>query len=197
MTYQLKAYIFLALLLASCSERVEIPKPRAYPRVELPDRGYVSERLLYCPLTFDRPVYSKVIKDNVIFGEQADHECWFDLHIASLNATIHCSYQQINSREDFDKYVDDSFKLANEHVKRADYIEEIGIENELGVSGLLFMMDGPTATPAQFFLTDTTDHFFRASLYLNTQVNLDSTAPITDFLMQDMEAIMASLEWQD
>jgi len=189
--------MILVVLLSACRDKAYLPKPRAYPRVELPQRAYVEEFLSYCPLTFDRPVYSEVVKDNYIFGDKAEHECWFDLHIESLNATIHCGYQPIASRADFDKYVGDSFELANKHVKRADFIDEIAFENEFGASGILFLMDGPTATPAQFFMTDTTAHFFRASLYLNAPVNVDSTAPITGFLIEDLEALMASIEWQN
>ena len=182
---------------ASCKKTDTIPLPRAYPRVELPVKEYVVADVPFCPVGFDIPVYSEIRRADKFFGERADHPCWFDLHFPGFNGDFHCSYKELQGFEDFEKSVSDAFLLSNKHVKRADYIDEIVFRNENRVSGILFVLDGPTATPAQFFATDSVKHFFRASLYLNTAVNRDSTLPIYDFLMVDLERMIASLKWKD
>ncbi len=184
--------------MTSCRKTQDpIPLPRAYPKITFPEKSYQKFDEIYCPLSFERPSYTNIKQDNRFFGENSEHDCWFDLHIESFNGDIHCSYKQLKSYDDYEKSVSDAFRLSNKHVKRADYIEEIVFTNEQGCSGILFLMDGPTATPAQFFVTDTSEHFFRASLYLNAEVNRDSTKPIYDFLLEDMQRMIETFQWED
>jgi hypothetical protein len=49
----------------------------------------------------------------------------------------------------------------------------------------------------QFFLTDTTRHFFRGALYFNTQARPDSLAPVTAFLKEDIAVMINSFEWKE
>lgn len=185
-------------ILMSCRKTQDpIPLPRAYPKIDYPEKTYVSFAESYCPLSFERPSYTEIKQDNRFFGEKSEHDCWFDLHIPDFNGDIHCSYKSLRNFEDYEKSISDAFRLSNKHVKRADFIEEVVFTNSHGCSGILFLMDGPTATPAQFFVTDTTNHFFRASLYLNAEVNRDSTKPIYDFLLEDMRQMIESFQWQE
>jgi gliding motility-associated lipoprotein GldD len=102
----------------------------------------------------------------------------------------------VNNRKGFDKLVSDAFTLTDKHNVKANSRRESQIKNEHGVAGLLFEVDGPVASPIQFYLTDSTHHFFRASLYLNATVNPDSTSPIFQYLRSDMEKIIESFKWK-
>ena len=64
------------------------------------------------------------------------------------------------------------------------------------VSGIAFDIDGPSASPFQFFLTDSLHHFVRGALYFNTEVRADSIAPIVEFVEEDLLYLIETFEWQ-
>jgi hypothetical protein len=45
-------------------------------------------------------------------------------------------------------------------------------------------------------LTDTTQHFFKASLYFEAKVNPDSLAPIFKFVEEDVNKMIQSFDWK-
>jgi len=55
---------------------------------------------------------------------------------------------------------------------------------------------GRAASPLQFFLTDSTNHFLKASLYFNSKVNPDSIAPIAEFVKVDVAELINTLKWE-
>jgi gliding motility-associated lipoprotein GldD len=182
------------LLLFGCAETPSTPKPRTFPKVEYPDRNYQTFDLDACNFEFQYPTYAKV---EVNVKEQAESaaNCWFDLYMPDFDSRLHCTYYAIDSKEEFSTLWNDAFDLANKHNIRADYIDELPIRTPKGVSGFAFDLKGPSASPFQFFLTDSTDHFLRASLYFNTQVRQDSMAPIYDFVIEDLMKVIESFEW--
>jgi gliding motility-associated lipoprotein GldD len=68
--------------------------------------------------------------------------------------------------------------------------------DEQRVYGLFCDLHGNTATPVLFYMTDSTEHFFRGSVYCNTIPNQDSLAPIYDYLRKDARVIMESMKWR-
>ena len=51
-------------------------------------------------------------------------------------------------------------------------------------------------SPVQFFLTDSTQHFFRAALYYNNVPNADSLAPVNEVIRRDIHHLIESFRWQ-
>jgi gliding motility-associated lipoprotein GldD len=78
---------------------------------------------------------------------------------------------------------------------KADEIFENYISKP-GKSGIFYELDGSTATNAQFFITDSTHHFLRGSLYSNAATDQDSIAPVLAFLKKDMLRLIETLEWK-
>ena len=187
-----------AIVLSSCDgERVFTPKPRMYPRVDYPTHAYEQFQSDVCNFTFLKPVYSEVDSDVDFFGEKKSDLCWFDLNIKQLNSTIHFSYNKIEGENTLQKLVDDSFQLVEKHNVKAEYRAESPVDNQYGVQGFRFDIDGPVASPINFFLTDTTQHFVRASLYFNDAVYPDSIAPVLDFVSQDVAKILETFRWKE
>lgn len=184
------------ILFSGCHKEVAIPKPHAYPRIEFPEGKPRLVDEAYCPLRFEFPDYGRVVQDTLFFNEKTSDPCWFTIEIPQLNASLHCSYGRILKRADFDHYIDDEFKLLGKHNIKADFRDEIELKNKNGVSGMAFLLEGPVATPYQFFLTDSTRHFFRASLYFNAQVNPDSTRPVLEFLQKDLKHMQETFVWK-
>ena len=181
--------LFLSvMILTGCNERQGLPKPRAYPRVEYPEKKYIQYDSASCPFTFEYPAYAEIRKK--------DQDCWFDLFMPAFNARIHCSYLPVKNREDYDDLIHDAFEIAKRINDRANYMEESRLLNHKGVSGLMLEWSGPAASPVHFFLTDTTAHFFKAALYFDAKVQPDSLAPITTFIKEDIRHMISSFEWR-
>jgi len=167
-----------------------------YPKVEYPERNLISFQESYCSLSFMYPDYFKVKQDEYYFDEKPLHPCWFDLRSEQLNSQVHCSYIEIDNRAHYDKLVGDAFRMAAKHNQKADYRREQVIENfEERVFGLIFELDGPVASPLQFFVTDSVEHFFRGSLYFNSKVNPDSIAPVYKFVKRDVLEMIETFKW--
>ena len=189
-------FLVLGILLGSCKSEIEmIPRPRMYPRIVFPERNYVNFDKFYCPFSFKYPDYAEIVQDTVFFDEKPAHPCWFDLRFAPLNSSLHCSYYPIRNRADFDKFVNDAFNMAGKHNIKADAREEYLIQDK-GISGIIFEIKGPVASPYQFFITDSLNHFMRGSLYINDAVNPDSTRIIVDFLKKDIEIMIEHFNWK-
>ena len=190
-------FALLMIIGASCREsQARIPKPRAYPKVIFPARNYVQFDSASCPLRFTYPDYMKVEWRTEFFGQKPSNACWFDLDAQSLGAKIHWSYYPINEEMSLDRLVSDAFKIADQINTRANYMDEIRVANKHGVSGLLMEFSGAAASPLHFYLTDSTSHFLKASLYFQSKVVVDSLAPITDFLREDIAVIINSMTFE-
>ena len=149
-----------------------------------------------CSFGFRYADFNKIVKDSFKFEGKPADPCWFDLRSKDLNTSLHCSYYNINDKKDLSSLIDDAFNLAGKHNVKANYRKETIIENKYGVKGILFDIEGPVASPTQFYLTDEKNHFFRASLYFNSKVNPDSTAPILTFVKQDIDTLIATFRWK-
>lgn len=181
----------------SCGEdKVLLPKQRMYPQINFPQRKIIQLDTNFCDFTFPYPDYFTFLQDSFYFDGKPKDECWFNLNNVALNSTLHCSYYPIRSRKEFDELIADAFTITDKHNIKANARRENLISNENGVSGILFEVDGPVASPVQFFLTDSTKHFFRASLYFNAKVNPDSTAPVYKFINEDLLKMIEGFKWK-
>jgi gliding motility-associated lipoprotein GldD len=192
-------FLMITFLFTACEEPVYNPKPRGFPKVVYPERAYQPFIENYCDFTFFYPKYAVVEQDLTFFNEKPAHACWFDLYIPNFDSRIYCRYIPIDKENSFEKLKEDAFKMTDWHNKKATYIDEFPIQKKNGVKGMLFKVDGPAASPLQFFLTDSLNekHFLRGALYFNTQARPDSLAPVLDFVKKDVEKMLDTFEWTD
>ena len=191
--------IFLSIsTLISCGgDKVYTPKPRMYPKIIFPARDYVRFDTSFCDMSFEIPKYASIIQDEYYFDSKPVHPCWFNIQYPNFNGTLHCSYIPINNRKHYDKLINESFKLVEEHNSKANFRQEEEISNQYGVGGLYFTLGGEVATNMQYILTDTTEHFFRASLYFNSRVSPDSIRPIYNFVKEDVDHMIETFKWKN
>ena len=189
----------LFLLLVSCGgEAIYSPKPRAYPKVEYPEKSYQAFAEDYCSFTFQYPTYAEIQQNKKFLKEEDKNigECWFDIYFPDFDCRIHCSYYEVDNPKSFDELKSDAFELMDWHNKKANYIDELRVEKENSVSGFVFEIEGPAASPFQFYLTDSTQHFLRSAMYFNAQARPDSLAPISEFIKKDLAKMIDSFEWK-
>ncbi len=194
--YKYLLVLFIFTLLSCANEEAFIPKPHAFPKITFPKKEFVPFNEPGAPYSFEFPAYAKMIKNKDFMGEELPNEYWYDMYIADFDAKFHITYYQIKDRAHFDKLINDTYRLSNEHVQKANAINETPISKEGVYFGKMFDITGPAATPLTFFMTDEDKNFFRASLYLNTQVRPDSLSPIYDFLKVDAKHIINTFVWK-
>ena len=190
----------LALSFLQCEEPIYAPKPRAYPKVEYPEKSYQTFEEDYCTMTFTYPTYAKIEQDKYFFGEAAPNECWFDVTFPDFDAVLHCSYVQIDKgKNNIETLQKDAFKMTDWHDKKASFIDDAFFENKHRAIGMTFDVEGPVASPVQFYLTDSLQqkHFIRGAFYFNSRAEPDSLAPILAYIKEDIQVLLQSFEWKN
>lgn len=184
-------FFFTIILTAStaCKEDYT-PKPRGFMKVEYPPKIYTRFET-DAPFSFDYPEYARVVSDTSLNTEKY----WYNIEFPVFDGTIYLSYKSVN--DNLSAFIQDSRTLAYKHTIKAEAIEESIInKTKERVYGLLYDFSGNTATSLQFFLTDSSRHFLRGSLYFNTTPQKDSLAPIIGFIREDVLQMIESFEWE-
>lgn len=184
--------IVVLLAIISCDNH-HTPLPRAYFRIDLPEREYRDFDTTF-PYRFTYPAYGQLIPD----ARPNAEPYWADLWFPDFRAALHLSYKAIDYPDQLNDYIEDNRTFVNRHIPKATgFQERVYTHDENRVFGILFQIHGKeAATPLQFFLTDSTDHFLRGSLYFNVTPNNDSLAPVIQYLTEDIMLLIESLEWQ-
>lgn len=187
---QTLAWIFVLLLLSDCRPHYT-PRPAGYLRIDFPEKVYQTYNSI-CPYTFEYPLYGKIRTDTGKIAEP----CWINIEFPQFGGKIHISYKTV--KNNVTSFIEDSRTLAYKHTVKADAIREtLYTDDERKVYGLLYEIRGDAASSVQFYLTDSTRHFLRGSLYFNVQPNADSLAPVIDFFLEDIMHLVETLEWKN
>ena len=191
-----KFYIFfLAIACFSCNEDY-IPKPKAFLRLEYPTPNYSEPHLKKLPFTFETNQLARQIEIKPLRASTESYG--LNIEYSDLKGTIFLTYKAVgNNKKNLADFIEDAQKLTLEHTKKADEIPAYPYENsERKVYGLFSEVKGNVASPAQFYITDSVNHFLTASLYFNTKPNYDSILPAANYLQNDMKRIMETIKWQ-
>ena len=178
------------VLLGMACDRSYTPKPTGYVRIDYPEKTYrlYDDQEFY---QFEIPTYAVVKIDN---GRDAEAG-WVNLEIPSLNGTIHLSYKPV--KDNLIDYITDSRDLVYKHTVKAQGIEDTPfIHSEEKRFGMIYDLKGDVASAVQFFVTDSTNHFLRGSLYLNCRPNRDSLRPVIEFLREDIIHMIETTSWK-
>lgn len=174
--------------IASCS-RPAVPKPYGYYRIAIPDTAYTPFTVAGAPYVFDLSRNAQALPVN-----EPGEQWWMNIYYPTLNTTIHCSYKPIHGN--LNALTADAVEFVYKHAQQATAIPEREFANpQEHVFGVFFNIQGNTASPYQFFLTDSIHHFFRGAVYCNTTPNADSLAPVYNYLRTDIEHLIESFQW--
>lgn len=189
----MKNLLVLSLILlgmTSC-EKVWLPKPPGYNKIDLPNHRYNKLTGDY-PYQLDYSSSSQVEQDSFNLAETA----WINLNYPDFGAKVHLTYKKIDGEKTkFESLSNDAFKLTAKHQIKAYGIEEGVLITPNGYTAVVAELSGEVPTQFQFFVTDSTDHFLRGALYFNTAMKNDSLAPIIEFIKIDMTHLMNSVKF--
>ena len=185
------ALLLIAMMTVACGDRHPQPKPRGYFRIDLPEKQYVTlDTMRY--YSFEYPTYATITPDFYSLNEKD----WVNVEFPCFKGTIHISYKKVN--DNLSAYVEDAYRMITKHITKATGINDsVVIDKERNVYGLVYSLEGEgVASPLQFYLTDSTNHFLRGSMYFNLRPNNDSLQPVIDFITDDVRHLIKTLEWK-
>ncbi|MDR0699769.1 MAG: gliding motility protein GldD [Tannerella sp.] len=183
------SFLFTCLLL-SCKKNYT-PKPKGYLRIEIREAQYVA---------FDRdelPYGFNISTQTAVETPSKDSSLnWLNIDYYDFEAKIYCSYQPITPQT-LPICENECRRLIEHSVKNADAINERFYENkERHIYASLFLIEGESASPIQFTLTDSVSNFFRGALYYTYGSNADSLAPVTEYIKKDIVELIQSFYWK-
>lgn len=189
MKYFLSICLFLFLI--SCKEKYT-PKPYGYYRIDFPEEKSYQWTREKLPYTFEIAGNATIEPDQTPDAEKY----WINIVYPEYNARINISYKEITTDSSLAGFMQDCHRMAYVHTVKADAINERLFEKEKGTFGLLYYIEGNTASSTQFFMTDSVKNFLRGSLYFKAHPNKDSLAPVIDYLRKDIIVLMESLQFK-
>jgi gliding motility-associated lipoprotein GldD len=173
----------IIILFNSCNETT-YPKPKSYLHLAYP----ITEYQLFknnCP-------YSFAISDESFIEFKSG--CNALITYPKLNANVHITYRRVHNN--LKEILAEADRLTTKHTVKADVIIPYPFENnEKNVYGVLFEVQGQSASNVQFHLTDSSKHVLTASLYFKVRPNYDSIFPAVDYIKNDMMKMMETFEW--
>ena len=197
--FQLSIFNVVFLLCTACT-KVNTPRPYGYYRITPPDTTYIpfeTYQLSTLNSQLSTYPYNFALSRNAVVQPRLEpgEEYWINLYYPAFDATIHCSYKPV--RGNLRELTADALEFVYRNASHASAIPEREYNHpEAHVYGVLFDLEGNTASSCQFFLTDSTRHFFRASVYCNCPPNADSLAPVYNYLRTDVIRLVESFEWK-
>ena len=184
-------FVFLFILLLSACNESYTPKPRGYFRIDLPEHEYQAFDSTF-PYRFEYPVYASIGPDPY----SPEQLYWININFPPFKGRIHISYKEVDGN--LIKYLEDSRQFVMKHIPKASAINDSLLYNpEKDIYGMIYEIEGMgAASPYQFILTDSVNHFIRGALYFEVSPNNDSLSPVIDFLQHDIRHFLNTFEWK-
>jgi len=181
--------VVLLLILSACNHYT--PKPRGYFRIDFAKPHYTMISLSDLPYSF------KVSQLATIELPPVDSSAnWLNIVYPTLHAKVYCSYLNVKGVA-FTKATDECRALVSKEAKKIDEVAEQSYVNDRAqVYGTIFLLDNESASPIQFMLTDSSQRLFRGALYYECPLNSDSLAPVTNYLRDNIRAMIESFKWK-
>lgn len=176
-------------LLWGCGKEDFQPKPKAQLALTYEKATYEYFSIEDCPYQFEINSTTRIKKP------KSNKACWVNIYYPNQKATIFITYNTISNN--LEKYLTDAQKLPLQHTIKADQIEANLYENkQKSTYGTFYEVEGDAASQAQFYVTDSVQHFLTGSIYFEAKPNYDSILPAADYIKKDIRHIMETLSWK-
>jgi gliding motility-associated lipoprotein GldD len=183
-------YILAIVLLFSCKEDNYYPKPLGNFRIGFPEKIEYKDYESECNFSYQYPSFSAVLDKG---------NCNQNIVFPKYNAILHLTSIKFDGTKMNNLFYHSEYsrKLAYEHRIKADAINQtVYVNDSARVYGVTYEILGNVASNYQFYLTDSTDTFFRGSLYFNVKPNIDSIKPVLDFLKGNINNMIETFDWK-
>lgn len=188
-------FVLAMFTLSACSSSDQasyVPKPKGYPRIDLPAARYVVSPAGH-PYQFEVNQIARVLPDT--FARAEPH--WIFVYYPTLKATVQITYKPVlNNTDRLRGLLADAYKLTAKHNVKASMIEQQQVRLKSGLAASLITLEGEVPSQFQFVTTDSTRHFLRGALYFDTATANDSLAPVIKYVRADMMQLLNTLRWK-
>lgn len=155
-------------------------------RLDYPKQEYKSIET-DCPYSFSVNENASVVNKK---------NCGVNITYPDMKATLYLSYQDVRNNN-LDSLLQDAQKLVYDHTIKANSIPEQPFVNpDKKVYGMFYMINGNAATQAEFYVTDSINHFLNGALYFDAKPNFDSIYPAVIYLREDIRKLMETISWE-
>lgn len=183
-----RAEILLAALALCACGSDPLPKPKGWPRLDLPEQEYTAWD--GTRFSTEVPAYARMVE-----RRSGDSAVWYDLRFPHQRATLHLTWSAVDGN--LPELIEDAHDFKRKHETKAARINsERLLLDSTRVFGTLFNVEGDVASPFVMYLTDSTANFLYAALYFDTRPNADSLAPVTERMRQDARHFASTLRWK-
>lgn len=185
--------ILLGIGMVSCvDDTKDIPKPYGYFRIELPEHEYVVFSDSMCPYKFEAP------KNAVVMASPqngAGQQCFKSMIYPDLKAGVYFTYFPVN--DNVSQLIKTADDIVYEHHNMASgiQVQEVNLP-EKNVYGVAYELMGEVAVNYVFYVTDSTNHYFAGKLYFEAHPNYDSLQPCIDYIGEDINHLINTIQWQ-
>lgn len=190
-------YILLlsSLFILSCSDDF-IPKPKGYNHIKLPKHQYTLLQDSTKPYTFEFSAHAIAHDDTTNWSQYK--KLYKIIKYSDFSSKIYLTYKKVyQSQDSLDSYINEAYRLAYGHDKKAYAIEDIPISTKQGKNAVIFHLEGDVPSQYQFFVHDSTRNFMRGAIYFESATKNDSLKPVIDYVIEDVNHLIQTLEWKD
>jgi gliding motility-associated lipoprotein GldD len=187
--------LLFSVLFIAC-EPTFIPKPVGFNEIQLPAHEYEIWDDGIKPYLFEKNK-AAVVNDYITrVIRKEDHYVVVDY--PTLGGKCYLTYKSIgNNIDTLNSLIMNSFRLADGHNVKASGMDSKVISTKKGHYAVSILLEGEVSSQYQFYLHDSTSNFIRAALYFETATKNDSLAPVIDYVKEDMNHIINSIEWRN
>ena len=174
----------------SCNETNYLPREKGFLRLE-----------------FEKPTYdtfsSEASKLNFIFNNAySSFEIVSDekivLKYKDIKIDLVLSDVELENLSTFEESIRNFYVFLEPHRKKSNQIsikEFTSVDNKRFAK--VFEMRGPVASPLQFYVTDSINHFLFGSMNVMVKSNYDSIYPSIMYVKNDIFSIIESVNWEE
>lgn len=181
--------VLLAGFSLTACQRTVMPKPMATPRLTYPETTYSRFNRADCPFQFDYPSFFsdslKPVKDEAIR--------WVDFRWERYGLTLYTTYQRVADSRLAAEQPGLMAALLETKRPRGTTVEvKTLVLPRQGFTAYVFRIEGTSAIPLEFLLTDGRQHCFSGRLLFDTVPDREAMTDILAGLMTDMLHLMDS-----
>ena len=189
-THKILFLFSLFLFHFSCDETNYLPREKGFLRLE-----------------FEKPTYdtfsSEASKLNFIFNNAySSFEIVSDekivLKYKDIKIDLVLSDVELENLSSFEESIRNFYVFLEPHRKKSNQIsikEFKSVDNKRFAK--VFEMRGPVASPLQFYVTDSINHFLFGSMNVMVKSNYDSIYPSIMYVKNDIFSIIESVNWEE
>ena len=180
----------LFLFQFSCDETNYLPREKGFLRLE-----------------FEKPTYDSFSNEssglNFIYNDAySSFEMVSDdkivLRYKDIKINIVLSDVELEDISSFEESIQNFYMFLEPHRKKSNQIsiKEFTSSDNNRFAKVLEMR-GPVASPLQFYVTDSTDHFLFGSMNVMEKSDYDSIYPSVMYVKNDIFSIIESVNWEE